>query len=84
MRELAARASYLGVSLPPSYSATVRAASRIGAPEKLLNAAEMRSAFDEIISPRSSRPDAERLAPFAKLGERHFVCFDRSEPADTG
>jgi hypothetical protein len=84
MRELAARASYLGVSLPPSYSATVRAASKIGAPEQLLSAAEMRAAFDQIISPRSSRPDAERLAPFAKLGERAFACFDRSEPEHNG
>jgi len=82
MRELAARASYLGVNLPPSYTATVRAASRIGEPEKLLTAAEMRTAFDEVISPRSSRPEAERLAPFAKLAERSFVCFDRSAPAD--
>jgi len=84
MRELAARASYLGVSLPPSYTATVRAASRIGGPERLLSAAEMRAAFDDVISPRASRPDAERLAPFAKLGERSFACFDRAESSDTG
>jgi hypothetical protein len=84
MRELAGRASYLGVSLPPSYSATVRAASRIGVPEKLLSAAEMRTAFDEVISPRSSQPDAERLAPFAKIADRHFACFDRAEVSPTG
>ena len=81
MRELAARASYLGVSLPPSYTATVRAACRIGGPELLLDAAEMRAAFDSIISPRASQPDAERLAPFAKMGEGGFACFDRSGPA---
>jgi hypothetical protein len=84
MRELAARASYLGVTLPPSYSAMLRVACRIGEPERLLNAAEMRAAFDDVISPRASRPDAERLAPFAKLGERSFACFDRAEVSDTG
>ncbi len=84
MRELAARASYLGVTLPPSYSATLRSACRIGGPERLLNAAEMRAAFDDVISPRASKPDAERLAPFAKLGEQSFACFDRAEVSDAG
>jgi hypothetical protein len=84
MRELAARASYLGVALPPSYSATVRIASRFGEPEKLLTAAEMRSGFDETIAPRATRPDAERLAPFARLGDRSFACFDRAATADDG
>ncbi|MGH7296775.1 MAG: hypothetical protein ACRELB_17685, partial [Polyangiaceae bacterium] len=74
MRELAARASYLGVALPPSYSATVRVAARIGEPEKLLSAAEMRAGFDDVIAPRATRPDAERLAPFARLGERSYAC----------
>ena len=32
MRELAARASYLGVALPPSYSAALRVAAKIGEP----------------------------------------------------
>src|SRR6202035_862151 len=77
MRELASRASYLGVALPPSYSAAVRVASRIGEPERLLSAAEMRSGFDDAIAPRATRPDAERLAPFARLSERAFACFDR-------
>ncbi len=84
MRELAARASYVGVSLPPSYTATVRVASKIGGPEKLLTAAEMRAAFDDVIAPRASRPDAERLAPFAKTGDRAYACFDRSEVGSTG
>jgi hypothetical protein len=84
MRELAARASYLGVALPPSYSATVRVASRIGEPERLLSAAEMRSGFDDAIAPRATRPDAERLAPFAKLGDRTFACFDRAAQSEDG
>jgi hypothetical protein len=84
MRELAARATYLGVALPPSYSASLRVASKIGEPERLLTAAEMRAGFDDAIAPRASRPDAERLAPFARLGERTFACFDRSSPVDDG
>ncbi|HEY8042109.1 MAG TPA: hypothetical protein VIF15_20035 [Polyangiaceae bacterium] len=84
MRELAARASYLGVALPPSYTATVRVASKIGEPERLLTGAEMRAAFDDTIAPRATRPDAERLAPFAKLAERSFACFDRTTLSDDG
>jgi hypothetical protein len=84
MRELAARAAYLGLALPPSYSAAMRLASRIGEPEKLLSAADMRAVFDDVIAPRATRPDAERLAPFARLGERLFVCFDRSAQAEDG
>jgi hypothetical protein len=84
MRELAARASYLGVTLPPSYSAAMRVVSRIGDPEKLLTAAEMRAGHDGMISPRTKRPDAERLAPFARLGERTFLCFDRALANDDG
>jgi hypothetical protein len=82
MRELAARASNLGVTLPPSYAATVRVASRIGDPERLLTAAEMRAAHDDVIAPRASRGEAERLAPFARLDERSFACFDRSATGD--
>lgn len=84
MRELAARAAYLGLALPPSYSASVRVASKIGDPERLLSAAEMRAGFDDTIAPRATRPDAERLAPFARLGDRVFACFDRSTHADDG
>jgi hypothetical protein len=84
MRELAARAAYLGVALPPSYSAAVRVASKIGEPERLLAAAEMRTGFDDVIAPRATRPDAERLAPFARLGERVFVCFDRTSHGEAG
>jgi hypothetical protein len=84
MRELAARASYLGVALPPSYSASLRIASRIGEPERLLTAAEMRAGFDDTIAPRATRPDAERLAPFARLGERSYACFDRSASSEDG
>jgi hypothetical protein len=84
MRELAARAGYLGVALPPSYSAAVRVASRIGEPERLLSAAEMRSGFDDAIAPRATRPDAERLAPFARLSERAFACFDRASTSEDG
>ncbi|MGD0527583.1 MAG: hypothetical protein ABSE49_20750 [Polyangiaceae bacterium] len=84
MRELAARASYLGVALPASYSSAVRVASKIGEPERLLSAAEMRAVFDDAIAPRATRPDAERLAPFAKLSERAFACFDRAAQTDDG
>jgi hypothetical protein len=84
MRELAARAAYLGVALPPSYSAAVRVASKIGEPERLLTASEMRTGFDDAIAPRATRPDAERLAPFARLAERSFACFDRSSQSDDG
>jgi hypothetical protein len=84
MRELAARAAYLGVALPPSYSAAVRVASKIGDPERLLTAAEMRMGFDDVIAPRATRPDAERLAPFARTAERAFLCFDRSAQDDDG
>lgn len=84
MRELAARAAYLGVPLPPSYSSAVRTAARIGEPERLLTAVEMRAGFDGAIAPRASRPDAERLAPFAKVGDRAYVCFDRSAQAESG
>ncbi|HTQ45842.1 MAG TPA: hypothetical protein VMI75_23970 [Polyangiaceae bacterium] len=84
MRELAARASYLGVALPPSYSAAMRVAAKIGEPERLLTAQEMRGGVESSISPRASRPDGERLAPFAKIGERHYACFDRSLQADDG
>ncbi len=84
MRELAARASYLGVALPPSYSAAMRVAAKIGEPERLLSAQEMRGGVEGALSPRASRPDGERLAPFAKIGERFYACFDRSLQADDG
>lgn len=84
MRELAARAAYLGVALPASYTAALRVAAQIGGTERLLTASEMRGAFDDVVSPRSSQPDAERLAPFARLGERSFACFDRAAPSDEG
>ena len=84
MRELAARASYLGVPLPASYSAALRVASQIGEPERLLTASDMRVAFDDAIAPRSTRPDAERLAPFARVGDRSFACFDRSDQSADG
>jgi hypothetical protein len=84
MRELAARSAYLGVPLPPSYSAALRVAARIGDPERLLTAAEMRAGFEGSIAPRATRPDAERLAPFARLGDRVFACFDRSAQSESG
>lgn len=84
MRELAARAAYLGVPLPPSYSAAMRLAATIGDPERLLSAAEMRAGFDDGIAPRATRPDAERLAPFARLSERSYACFDRALQAEDG
>jgi hypothetical protein len=84
MRELAARASYLGVALPPSYSAAMRVAAKIGEPERLLTAQEMRGGLEGSRSPRASRPDGERLAPFARVGERYYACFDRSLQADDG
>ena len=84
MKELAARASYLGVELPPSYSATMRAASQLGEPEVFLSAAEMKNAFDDHLGARMSRPDVERYAPFVRLGERRFLCFDREVHADHG
>lgn len=84
MRELAGRSAYIGLTLPASYTAALRVASQIGAPERLLTASEMRAAFDDVVSPRSSSPDAERLAPFARISERSYACFDRSEPAPNG
>ncbi len=84
MRELAGRAAYLGTSLPPSYTAAIRVASRIGPPERMLSAAEMRSAFEEVIAPRASKAEADRLVPFAKIGDRAYACFDRAATSDSG
>lgn len=84
MRDLAARATYLGVALPSSYSAAMRVAGRIGEPEHLLGADEMKAAFNDEIGVRMSRPDAERYAPFAKLGDKRYVCFDREAHAEDG
>jgi hypothetical protein len=89
MRDLAARATYLGVALPPSYSAAMRVAGNIGDPESLLSAAEMKSAFDEAIGARMSRPDVERYAPFCRYAGVHgmsarFACFDREAHAEDG
>jgi hypothetical protein len=77
MRELAARSSFVGVSLPPSYVATLRAASLIGGPERLLDAVEMRAASTEMVALYNA---SDRLAPFAKLGEHAYACFDRAPP----
>ena len=78
MRELAARASYLGVALPPSYSATVRASRRASASPSGCSTPPRCGRPSTTSSPRARRrPDAERLAPFARLGERCFACFDR-------
>jgi len=84
MRDLAARATYLGVALPSSYSAAMRAAGSIGDPERFLSADEMKSAFNDEIGVRMSRPDAERYAPFAKIGDRRYVCFDREAHSEDG
>ena len=84
MRDLAARANYLGVALPSSYSGAMRAAGNIGGPERLLSAEEMKTAFNDEIGIRMSRPDYERYAPFAKLGDKRYACFDREANADDG
>ena len=84
MRDLAARANYLGLALPSSYSAAMRLAGQIGGPEAFLSAAEMKSAFDDTISARMSRLDVERYAPFCKLSDKRFACFDREAHADDG
>ncbi len=84
MRDLAARANYLGLALPSSYSAAMRAAGNIGGPERLLAADEMKAAFNDEIGVRMSRPDYERYAPFAKLGEKRYACFDREANTNDG
>jgi hypothetical protein len=84
MRDLAARASYLGLALPSSYSAAMRVSGSIGEPEALLTAAEMKRAFDDAIGARTSRPDHERYAPFARVGDKTFACFDREALAEDG
>jgi hypothetical protein len=84
MRDLAARAAYLGVALPSSYSAAMRVSGNIGDPEVLLDAAAMKRAFDDSIGTRMSRPDVERYAPFARIGDRVFACFDREAIAEDG
>lgn len=82
MRDLAARAGYLGVALPSSYSAAMRVCGDIGAPERILDANEMKAAFNDEIGIRLSRPDSERYAPFCKIGDKRYVCFDREAHAD--
>lgn len=84
MRDLAARAAYLGVALPSSYSAAMRVAGSIGEPIRLLDSDAMKAAFNDEIGVRLSHPDAERYAPFAKLGEKRYACFDREAHADDG
>jgi hypothetical protein len=79
MRELVARGNLLGLSLPPSYSSTVRVASKIGEPEILLDSAEMAAAQGEIVGGRTGS-EGERYVPFCRSGEA-LLCFDRRAPA---
>jgi hypothetical protein len=84
MRDLAARASYLGVALPSSYSAALRIGGALGGPERFLTSDEMKAAFNDEVGARMSRPDTERYAPFCKLGDRRYVCFDRQATTNDG
>jgi hypothetical protein len=43
----------------------------------------MRAAVDEIAR-RATVPDLQRLAPFARVADRAYACFDRAAAADDG
>jgi hypothetical protein len=80
MRELVARgAAFGGAPLPPSYSGTLRVASRIGEPEILLDSAGMAEARAEVTGGRAGS-EGERYVPFCRTGAT-LICFDRRAPA---
>jgi hypothetical protein len=78
MRELVARTNLLGYPLPPSYSSTVRVASKIGEPEVFLDAAEMTAAQKEIVGGRAGS-EGDRYVPFCRIPDG-LLCFDRGAP----
>jgi hypothetical protein len=75
MRDLVARSDLLGGPLPPSYSAAMRVAGRIGGREVLLTATEMARTREDVLT-RGKTSEALRWLPFARLGEQHYACFD--------
>lgn len=72
-KELLERDRVLGQPLPPSYLATMDVTSAIGAPERLLTAAQMRSA---LVVLAAEGGDETRLLPFCEAPGL-LVCFDR-------
>ncbi|HVH42091.1 MAG TPA: hypothetical protein VM925_07095 [Labilithrix sp.] len=77
MQELAAQAQLIGAELPASYIAAMRVASKIGDPERLLLAREMKAEAERITA--FGGEEAKRYAPFCK-GVEHVVCFDIGGP----
>jgi hypothetical protein len=63
MRELAARASFAGCPLPPSYVAAMRACASCGGPEELLSAAEMGAALRVMMGTSAAPPSGSPVAP---------------------
>lgn len=82
MQELSARAGHLGLALPPSYSAAMRVASRIGEPEQLLDSTLLAAALQEVTE--ALRAPKPRYAPFARLPDGTYVCFDRESVRGDG
>lgn len=72
--ELSGRAELLREPLPPSYQAALTLTSAIGAPERLLTAAQMRAALEGLIDEGA---DDTRLVPFCATTGM-LVCFDRN------
>jgi hypothetical protein len=82
-REMQAREALLGRALPPSYDATMRVSATFGGPEKVLDAAGMKSAHEMLVREGA---DWERYVPFclySVAGARRTICFDR-EIEETG
>ncbi len=75
MKELATQAAFLGLELPPSYVAAMRAASRIGDPELFLTAEEMATEAYKLVE--ETGEEATRYVPFCRVGDK-LVCFDKS------
>lgn len=73
-KELEERAKLLGEPLPPSYLATMQVTSSIGAPERMLSAAQMR---DAQVALAAEGGDDGRLLPFC-AATGILVCFDRN------
>ncbi len=72
--ELLDRANLLQQPLPSSYVAAMQVTSTIGAPERLLDAAQMREALTALIDEGG---DEQRVLPFCGATGM-LVCFDRN------